>query len=420
MKRFPKLIVTLLLVALAVGIFSAIPVAAATEYEEFIKIKARHVEAGHYTTLACDGELVQHSANKNYREEVGCLVDNDNRGAYWSKPYKFSALKDNGGTTVPAAIFDVAAANGNEPLAVAAFDLRLRSAYDCKPLHVVLQATTSADSNNWETLADKKFTDADWDANPKQRLEFPEKTVYKLRLLVYDIGDVDVAADEYNDYIVCKGDETRFTLSEIGIMTIKKGGSSNSGSTNTTTPTSGQSTTRPVFTIPVGGGQSTTQAPTQAPTQAATKAPTQAPTQKPTTSQGTTVAPTQAPTQTATVAPTGTATTPTDPTVTVAPTDPTGTVDPSAPTDPTGTVDPSAPTVDPSAPTDEPTAEPTQEPTAEPTVEATEPDATTGETDDNGTTEPKEFPWIIVAAIAAVAVVAGVAVFFIIKKKKNG
>jgi hypothetical protein len=84
MKRFPKLIVTLLLLAMVVGIFAAIPVAAATEYEEFIKIKARNVEAGHYTNTACTGELVQHSANTNYREEVGCMVDNDNKGGYWN------------------------------------------------------------------------------------------------------------------------------------------------------------------------------------------------------------------------------------------------------------------------------------------------------------------------------------------------
>lgn len=417
MKRFPKLIVTLLLLAMVVGIFAAIPVAAATEYEEFIKIKARHVEAGHYTNTACTGDLVQHSANNNYREEVGCLVDNDNKGGYWSKPYKFSALKDQGGTTVPAAIFDVATANGNAPLAVAAFDLRLRTSYDCEPLHVAIQATTAADSNNWVTLADKKFSISDWDANPKQRIEFPETTVYKIRLLVYDIGDCDPAADPYKDYVVCKGDETRFTLSEIGIMTVKKGGSSsgNSGSNAPTTPTSGGSS-RPSFTLPVVGGQTATQAPTQKPTQK----PTQAPTQKPTTggqtatqapTQGATTAPTQPATQGTTVAPTGTITTPTEPT---------GTVNPSAPTEPTGTVDPSAPTetVDPSAPveTTPEATEPTAAPTVEPTVAPT-----TGETTDtdNGTQEePKDNSLIIIIAIAAAAVVAGVVVFIIIKKKK--
>lgn len=410
MKRFPKLIVTLLLLAMVIGIFAAIPVAAANEYEEFIKIKARHVEAGHYTTLACDGELVQHSANPNYREEVGCLVDNDNHGAYWSKPYKFNDLKGNGGTTVPAAIFDVAAANGNAPLAVAAFDLRLRSSYDCRPLHVVVQATTAADSNTWTTLADKKFTIADWDSNPKQRVEFTETSVYKLRLLVYDIGDADVAADEYKDYQVVKGDETRFTLSEIGIMTIKQGGSSsgNSGSNAPTNPTSGGSS-RPSFTLPVVGGQTATTAPTQAPTQAATQAPTQAATQAPT--QAATAAPTQPATQGTTVAPTGTVTTPTEPT---------GTVNPDVPTEPTGTVDPSAPTetVDPSAPveTTPEATEPTAAPTVEPTVAPT-----TGETTDtdNGTQEePKDNSLIIIIAIAAAAVVAGVVVFIIIKKKK--
>jgi len=355
MKRFPKLIVTLLVLAMVIGIFTAIPVAAANDYEA-LRLKVSHLTAGHYTTTAMDGEIVQHSANKDYKEEIGCMIDNDNSGAYWSKPYKFNELRDNGGSITPVVLIDVAAFGNGSPVAVAGFDLRLRSAFDCRPLHVVLQATTEDGSNNWKTLADKKFTDADWEASPKQRIEFPETTVYKFRLLAYDIGDVNPAKDDYKDYVVCKGDETRLALSEIDLLKYKEGGSASGNGGSTTKPTTGGSQgatrpggisipTRPAPTTATQAPTTATQAPTQKPTTSGGQTATQAPTQKPTTSQGATVAPT-----TATVAPT----TPTGTVDPSAPTDPTGTVDPSAPTDPTGTVDPSAPTVDPSEPVVDP------------------------------------------------------------------
>lgn len=433
MKRFPKLIVTLLVLAMAIGIFAAIPVSAANDYEA-LRFTTDHLTVGHYTTPDMNGEIVKHSANKDYKHEIGCMIDNDNKGAYWSKPYKFSDLKDEGGSIVPVVLIDVAAYNGGNPLAVAAFEFRLRSAMDARPLHVVLQATTAANSNTWTTLADKKFTDADWDVSPKQRIEFPETTVYLFRFLAYSIGEVDPAADEYKDYIVCKGDETRLALAEIDLLKVREGGSGSTGG-NTQTPTTGGNTQTPTrpnnINIPTRPGTTTaptqsatktptqpaTKAPTQPATQAATKAPTQPATQSATKAptQPATQAPTQAATQTATQAPTTT----TEPTGTAAPTEPTATVDPSATTEPTGTVDPSAPTEDPSAPTEEPTVAPTEEPTVAPTVEATEPEATTPTTD-NGTEQKPNNSWIIIVAIAAVAVIGGGAVFFIIKKKKNG
>lgn len=429
MKRFPKLIVTLLVLAMAIGIFAAIPVSAANDYEA-LRLKSTHLTVGHYTSLDMNGEIVKHSANKDYNHEVGCLVDNDNKGAYWSKPYKFNDLKDEGGTIVPVILIDVAAFNEGAPLAVAAFDFRLRSDMDCRPLHVVLQATTAADSNTWITLADKKLSDADWDASPKQRIEFPETTVYKFRFLAYNIGEVDIAADAYGDYIVCKGDETRLALSEIDLLKVKEGGSgSTGGTTNPTTGGNTQTPTRPNINVPTRPGTTTaptqpatkaptqpaTQAPTQPATQAATKAPTQPATQAPT------QAPTTAPNQPATQAPTQAPTTTTEPTGTVAPTEPTATVDPSATTEPTGTVDPSAPTEEPTvAPTEEPTAAPTEEPTVAPTVEATEPETTTPNTDTTGNEEKPNNSWIIIVAIVAVAAIGGGTVFFIIKKKKNG
>ncbi|MBQ9930110.1 MAG: hypothetical protein IJO72_04960 [Oscillospiraceae bacterium] len=415
MKRFPKLIVTLLLLAMVIGIFSAIPVSAASDYEA-LRLKRAMLEVGHYTSKSCDGAIEKHSANKNYEEEVGCLVDNDNNGGYWSKPYKFSALVDNGGSTVPVILIDLSSFNEGAGVAVSAFDLRLRSSFDCRPLHVVLQATLSANSNEWTTVADKKFTIADWDINPRQRIEFNEVTAFKFRILAYDIAEANPAEDEYNDYIVCKGDETRFTLSEIDLLTAKEGDSStgNGGTSGgNTTPTTA---TRPPLNRPTNpiGGQTTTTAPTKAPTQPATKAPTQpatsgqtatkAPTQPATSGQTTTVAPTQPATQTGTVAPT-------DPTGTVDVTEPTGTVDPSAPTDPTETVDPSAPT-------DEPTQAPTDEATQAPTAEATQPEATDPTTDTDADQTPDN-TWIIIVAIVAAAAIAGGAIFFIIKKKRG-
>jgi len=419
MKRFPKLIVTMLLLAMVAGIFTAMPVSAA-DYDA-LRLRPTHLTVGHYTTLAMDGEIVQHSANKNYMEEIGCMIDNDNSGAYWSKPYKFNDLKANGGSIVPVVLIDVAAFNNGSPVAVAGFDLRLRSAFDCRPLHVVLQATTEDGSNNWITLADKKFTDADWDASPKQRIEFPETTVYKFRLLAYDIGDCNPAKDEYKDYTPCKGDETRLALSEIDLLKVKEGSAAgNGGGSSTQKPTGGsQGATRPGIIIP-GPGAPTQ--PTQAPTQ---KPATQPATQKPTT-QAPTQPATQGATQGTTVNPTAPSVNPTAPSVdpsapTVDPSAPT--VDPSAPTvDPSApTVDPSAPTVDPSAPTETTPVDPTEgEPVVDPTdAEATTPAADNAE-DDAIDGEGPDLTTIIIIVIAGVAVLAGALVFFIIKKKKQG
>ncbi len=418
MKRFPKLLVTLLVLAMVFSIFAAIPVAAASY--EAVRIKTAHLTVGHYNGLSMDGEIIKHSANTDYNHEIGCMIDNDNKGAYWSKPYKFSDLKDNGGQIVPVVLIDVAAANNGQGATVSAFEMRLRSALDCYVLHCELQGTLSADSTTWVTLADAKISEDSWGAEPKQRVEFEEKTIYKFRLLVYDIGEADIAADDYKDYQVCKGDETRFTLAEIDLL-VKVEDSGNGGTTpKPTTPNQtttrpggiqlpGQNTTKPVTTQPAATQPAATQPSTKAPTTpAATQPGTKAPTTPAATQPGTKAPTTPVATQPGTQAPT---------TATTVVTEPTGTVDPSAPTEPTGTVDPSAPTMDPSAPTDEPTVAPTDEPTVAPTVEATEPEATTPTTD-TGAEETPDNTWIIIVAIVAAALIAGGAIFFIIKKKK--
>ena len=115
MKKFTKILVALLVLATFVGIFAAMPALAAPEYKA-IALKTAQLTVGHYTNTALTGDIVQHSANKNYKEEVGCMIDNDNKGAYWSKPYKFSDLKDNGGSIVPTVLIDVA--NGGDPVTI--------------------------------------------------------------------------------------------------------------------------------------------------------------------------------------------------------------------------------------------------------------------------------------------------------------
>ncbi len=461
MKKFPKILIALLALAIFVSIFAAMPALAAAEYQA-LRLKTAQLTVGHYNTLDMTGEIIQHSANKNYKEEVGCLVDNDNKGGYWSKPYKFSALKDNGGTTIPVILIDVAAGNNGEPVTIAGFEMLLRTAFDCQPLHFELQVTTDA-SNNWISILDKKLKVEDW-VDRKMRFEFSEVTVYKLRMLTYDIADADAAADEYKDYDRLKGDETRFTLGEVDILQKVE------GSGSTTTPnqkptTSVQPTTRPSFTRPVATSKPTTPVATTKPTTpvattkptspvATTKPTTPVATAKPTTPVATakpttpvatakpttpvatakpttpvaTAKPTTAPTQVVTTPvtapigvtePTTLVTVPTE-TLPIDVTEPSvdATIDPSAPTEDV-TIDPSAPTedatIDPSAPT-----EPVTEPEAtEP--EATEPEATTAPTTDtdDGAEKPDNTALIIIIAIVAVAALAGGLVFFIIRKKKN-
>ena len=406
MKRFPKLLATLLLVALIAGILAAIPVSAA-EYQAY-PLKSSMMKVGHYTNTALTGDLVEHCAAPVYSEEAKCLVDNDNGSAYWSKPYKFSALKDNGGSLVPAVIFDL----GADGVKIAGLDLMLRTAFDCQPLHFELQATTAAGSDNWTTLLDKKLTVDSWD-NRKLRFEFSEQTVYKVRLLMYDIAEPDVAKDSYKEYTVCLGDETRFTLAEIDLLQVKSSSGSTSGTTQKPTSSGGQTaTSRPIITMPPIGGQTTTTAPTKAPTQPATKAPTTVATQP------ATKAPTTVATQPGTVAPTTAPTQPASQTGTVAPTE-AETVAPSTPvdvTEPEATVEATEPEATVEATEPEATVEATE---PEATTGATEPEATTGTTDNGTTEEPKDATVIIIIAIVVALAIAGGAVFFIIKKKRG-
>ena len=406
MKRFPKLLVTLILLAMVIGIFAAVPVAAA-DYTA-VRLRPTQLTIGYYSNTACTGEIIKNAGPDNYIHEVGCIIDNDNNSAFWSKPYKFKDFKDEGGSKVPVVLIDVA--NGGDPVKIAGYDMRLRSHYDCMPYHFELQVTTSATSDNWTTVIEKK--DLQWDTI-NLRFEFPEVTVYKVRILFYDIGEADVANDDM--YGGLKGDETRFTLAEIDLLQKAEGGSEggSNGGGSTTKPTQGS--TRPTGGINLGGFGGATQPATPAPTD-----PTQGATQKPTT-QATTQPATgnTGATQPATQAPTTNVTT-TEPTG-VAPTEPT--VDPSAPTE----------TVDPSAPTDATEPEATVDATEpEATTGATEPEATTAATEpetdadtdtsttDNGGEEGDSITTYIIIAIAAAAVIAGAAIFFIIKKKKNG
>ena len=414
MKRFPKLLATLLLLAMVIGIFAAMPVAAA-DYQA-MKLTTSMLEIGHYTTLAMNGEIVHYTPATDYEHEIGCIIDNSNKGGYWSSGYKYSSLKDNGGTTVPVIMIDLSL--DGEPDTIHGYAMRLRDYFDCEPLHFEVQAIVEKDSKNWVSVIDRKVSVDEWSASPTLQFIFPSAvTAYKVRILIYDIGEPNIARDNgYDKYPNLLGDETRFTLAEIDLLQ-EKSGSGSSGSGSTTKPTTGgsQVTTRPNVQVPTRPGtQTTTQAPTQpatkAPSQTTTVAPTQPATKAP--SQTTTVAPTTAPGQTATVAPTQPATQD-------------GTV---APTE-DATIDPSAPIVDPSAPTDVTEPEATVEATEpeattgatepEATTGATEPEATTGSTDNGTTEEPKDFTAVIIIAIVAALAVAGGAVFFIIKKKRG-
>ena len=234
MKRFPKLLVALLLLAMVVGIFAAMPVAAASDYTA-VRVKSTNITVGYYPDLSMTGDPIPNSANSNYKKEVGCLVDNDNNSGYWSTPFKFKDFKDQGGTKVPVIIFDVAAGNDGNPVTIAGYDMRLRHYFDCMPFHFELQAITDAGSNSWTKIIEK--SGLTWDTIT-QRFEFPEVTVYKVRVLFYDIGDADISNDS-GTYETLLGDETRFSLAEVDLLQKKEGDSTSGGST--TKPTTGGS-----------------------------------------------------------------------------------------------------------------------------------------------------------------------------------
>ncbi|MBQ7817272.1 MAG: hypothetical protein IJ388_00545 [Oscillospiraceae bacterium] len=399
MKKFPKIVVALLVVTLFVAIFSTVSFAASDLKE--VRLTVDQLKVGYYNDL--DGDIVIHCANSDVTKETKNLVDNKSYPFYWSKPYAFNDLKAYGGSKVPAILIDVA--NGGEGVAICGYEMQLREYLDCIPYSFEIQATRSAGSNEWVSIfADDNTT---WNED-EYHCEFDEETVYKVRILFYDIGDADVAKDTADAYVPLPTNTTRLSLSEINLLTKR---------TSTTTPTEAptqaptqapteEPTSRPIFTVPTTAPtQAPTAAPTVAPTQAPTAAPTAAPTEAPT--QAATQAPTQivtqAPTQAATQAPTQAVTTPaTEPT--------------SAETTPTDAA-PTEPTVEPTVPAETAPTETMNITTVPATAPATQPEAT-NPINDGGEVKP-DGAVIIIIAIVAAAAIAGGAVFFIIKKKRG-
>ena len=453
MKRFPKILMALLVLALFVGMFSTVTFA---DQLKEVNMTGSQLQVGYYTNLS--GDLTLHCANSDIPKETKNLVDNKSYPYYWSKPYKFNDLKAYGGSTVPAILIDVA--NGGDGVAICGYSMQLREYLDCVPYSFEIQATLTAGSNDWTKLFADSNTAAKW-AGDMYSCTFAEVTVYKVRILFYDIGDADVSKD--TAYGTLSSDSTRFSLSEINLLANR----------NTTTPTEAPTqaptaATRPMLPMTQPATAEPTQAPTAAPTTMATAAPTTKPTEAPTTkpTEAPTTAPTTKPTEAPTAAPTEAPTTkPTEapataptvapttkqteaPTVsatvkptqspttaptqaptqaaTAAPTQVATEVPTQAPTEAT-TVETTPVATEPEALTTEPTAEPTtpSEDATEPdglittvpaTGPATEPEDGASVSDVGGADKPDNTPVVlIVVAIVVFCALMGVLVFFIIK-----
>ena len=386
MKKTPKIFAALLMIALFVAMLSTVSFAAQVQE---VSLTGTQLKVGYYNNL--NGDIVIHCANSDVAKETKNLVDNKSNPFYWSKPYKFDDLKAYGGNIVPAILIDVA--NGGDPETICGYNMQLRDYGDCIPYSFEIQATTSANSNEWiKVFADDNTS---WDNN-KYHCDFAAVTVYKVRILFYDIGEANISKD--TAYGTLPSDSTRFSLSEIDLLK----------QANVQTPTEAPTeapTSRPSFTMPVA--TQPTEAPTAAPTQAPTAAPTQAPTAAPT--QAPTAAPTQAPTAAPTQAPTAAATQPEDPIAT-------------AP----ATQAPTEIATEPIADTTEPTVEPTEAPTeggvittVPATAPATQPQETAPTTDGGAQDQTDNTTTFMIIGIAAAAVVLGVVVFVIIKKKRG-
>ena len=393
MKKFPKTLVALMVLALFIGLFSSVSYAAADLKE--VRLTVDQLKVGYYNNTDLTGNVIEHCANSNVTKETTNLVDNKTYPYYWSKPYAFDDLKAYGGSKVPAILIDVA--NGGEGVAICGFEMQLREYMDCIPYWFEIQATTSAGSDQWVKVFEDDNTS--WNGD-EYHCEFDEVTVYKVRILFYDIGDADVALDD--SYGTLPAGSTRFSLSEINLLAKRE-----AAVTPTEAPTQ-EPTSRPSVVIPT---QAPTEVPTQAPTQAPTAAPTQAPTVAPTAAP--TEAPTRAPTQAPTAAPTQVSTQAPTQAATQAPTQ----VTTQTPVETTPTEPTEAPTQAPtSAPTEEPSGVTTTEPSS---TTATQPQETEPTANQGGEAKPDNTVLILIIAIAAAAAIAGVCVFFIIKKKRG-
>ena len=398
MKKFPKTLVALLVLALFVGLFSGVSYAAADLKE--VRLTVDQLKVGYYNNTDLTGDIVSHCANSNVTKETNNLVDDKSYPFYWSKPYAFDDLKEIYGEQNPNAnkvpVIWIDVANGGEGVSICGFEMQLREYLDCIPYSFEIQATTSASGSDWVSLFKDGNTAASWDGD-WYHCEFEETVVHKVRILFYELGDADLFQD--TAYGTLPSGSTRLSLAEINLLTKR------------------EATTAPTETPTEAPTVAPTQAPTAAPTEVSTAAPTDAPTEAPT--QAPTTAPTDAPTEAPTQAPTQASTAvPTQ----VATQEPTQepTAEETVPAT-QATAAPTEPATDATVPTHEATTVPTDGliTTVPATGPATQPENTDSVTNVGGADSPSDLTWIVIAGIAVAAVIAGVCVFFIIKKKRG-
>ena len=184
MKRFPKILAALLVLALFVGICATASFAAADLKE--VRLTVDQLKVGYYNNTNLTGDIILHCANTDITKETKNLVDNKSNPFYWSKPYAFAELKEINGqpnpnaSKVPAILIDVA--NGGDGVTICGYEMQLRDYMDCVPYSYEIQATLSANSNDWVSIY--KDGNTVWNG-AIYHCEFTEATVYKVRILSY-------------------------------------------------------------------------------------------------------------------------------------------------------------------------------------------------------------------------------------------
>ena len=210
-----RIVCLILAAALLACLVPGLRAEAATTFKE-VKLTGAQLQVGYYNNTNLTGDVILHCANTDINKETKNLVDDGFSPFYWSKPYIFDDLVFYGGSKVPAILIDVA--NGGEPTSICGFEMYLRAFLDCVPYWFEIQATTAENSTEWIKIFEDFDTAPDWNED-EYHCEFDEVTVYKVRILFYDIGDPDFASDAAMAYSPLPVNSTRLSLSEINLLT---------------------------------------------------------------------------------------------------------------------------------------------------------------------------------------------------------
>jgi len=143
---------------------------------------------------------------------AGNIVDG-NEGTYGStNGQQYQWMPDWGGSNIPALV--LSATKKGQPSTINAIELVVREDGLCAPYDFEIQVTTTADYDNWITVA--KGEEVEWKTNTSALYKFTEMDVYKVRLIATNLTPAsNIPREEWKEAVT-----TYLQIAELSLYNI--------------------------------------------------------------------------------------------------------------------------------------------------------------------------------------------------------